>query len=81
MFEKLYSNAERLKFCHEFFRAITKTFDLLHPTFEVFVLLSIEEINAYANASSVYYKYDIIAGAVGFSLAIISFELFFRKKY
>ena len=44
----------------------------------VFTLLTIEEIKPYADASSVYDIYDIIASGLGSLFATLTFEIFVR---
>jgi hypothetical protein len=46
----------------------------------VFVLLTIEELKPFADASKVYDIYDIIASDLGSVIAVLTFEIFFRKK-
>jgi hypothetical protein len=45
----------------------------------VFIILTIEEIKPFFNASVVFDVYDIIANALGSIFAILTFELFLRR--
>ncbi len=45
----------------------------------VFILLTIEEIRPYADASSVYDIYDIIASGIGSMFAILTFEILAKR--
>jgi hypothetical protein len=45
----------------------------------VFIILTIEEIKPFFNASVVYDIYDIIANGLGSIFAILTFELFLRR--
>ena len=45
----------------------------------VFIILTIEEIKPFFNASKVYDIYDIIANGLGSIFAILTFELFVRR--
>ncbi len=44
-----------------------------------FILLTIEEIKPYADASTVYDIYDIIASGLGSIFAILTFEIFVKR--
>ncbi len=48
--------------------------------FIVFLLLTMEELKPYMGASKVYDNYDIIASGLGSLLAIIVFEIIFRRR-
>jgi len=45
----------------------------------IFILLTIEEIKPYTDASKVYDMYDIIASGLGSLSAILTFEIFFIR--
>jgi glycopeptide antibiotics resistance protein len=45
----------------------------------VFIILTIEEVKPFFNASVVYDIYDIMANGLGSIFAILTFELFVRK--
>ena len=45
----------------------------------VFILLTIEEIKPFADASTVYDIYDIIASGLGSIFAILTFEIFVKR--
>ena len=45
----------------------------------VFIILTIEEVKPFFNASTVYDTYDIIANGLGSLIAILTFELFVRR--
>jgi len=45
----------------------------------VFIILTIEEIKPFFNASVVYDIYDIMANGLGSIFAILTFELFLRR--
>jgi hypothetical protein len=46
----------------------------------VFIVLTFEEINPFVDASETYDPFDIIASGLGSVIAVLSFEIFFRKK-
>jgi hypothetical protein len=45
----------------------------------VFIILTIEEVKPFINASKVYDIYDIMANGLGSIFAILTFELFVRR--
>jgi hypothetical protein len=45
----------------------------------VFVVLTIEELKPFVSASKTYDIYDIIASGLGSLIAILTFEIFFKK--
>jgi hypothetical protein len=45
----------------------------------VFIILTIEEVKPFFDASKVYDIYDIMANGLGSIFAILTFELFFRR--
>ncbi len=45
-----------------------------------FIILTIEEVKPFVDASKVYDTYDIIASGIGSLFAILTFELCFSKK-
>ena len=45
----------------------------------VFIILTIEEVKPFFNASTVYDIYDIMANGLGSIFAILTFELFVRR--
>ncbi len=45
----------------------------------VFIILTIEEIKPFVDASKTYDIYDIIASGMGIIMAIFTFELFIKK--
>ena len=46
----------------------------------VFILLTIEEINPFTQASKTFDIYDIIASGIGSLLAIVTFEIIIKKQ-
>ena len=54
-------------------------FIIYFVAFMVFLILTVEELNPFFGASTVYDTYDLIANGLGSILAIITFELVLRK--
>jgi len=45
----------------------------------VFIILTIEELKPFVNASKTYDIYDIIASGLGSIIAVLTFEIFIKK--